>query len=207
MQGVQRHHIALMCSEENPAACHRNELLGKALAANGVEAVRHPWRWDCRAAYGWAMWRTVAVGRRLRKAELETTPPLRRDRGSSSPSAADARPQRGLLQASLWSRRLRWQSEDRARWHIDPVAAASRGRVRRGHRFLAEDSLWVRSRQRAFPEPRGGWGLHSHGTQSHVASGPPVRSGRAHGARLACLLAEGLRRVWSPRAPAGSVRW
>lgn len=36
-EGIQKHRVALMCGEENPAECHRNLLVGRVLAARGVE--------------------------------------------------------------------------------------------------------------------------------------------------------------------------
>jgi uncharacterized protein (DUF488 family) len=34
--GIQRYRVAVMCSEENPAECHRNLLIGRVLADRGV---------------------------------------------------------------------------------------------------------------------------------------------------------------------------
>lgn len=36
MRGAREHRIAIMCSEEDPASCHRRLLIGHALAARGV---------------------------------------------------------------------------------------------------------------------------------------------------------------------------
>ena len=38
--GVQRYRVAIMCSEENPAECHRNLLIGRVLAGRGA-VLRH----------------------------------------------------------------------------------------------------------------------------------------------------------------------
>ncbi len=38
--GMRRYRVAIMCSEENPAECHRNLLVGRVLASRGV-ALRH----------------------------------------------------------------------------------------------------------------------------------------------------------------------
>ncbi len=35
--GIQRFRVAMMCSEENPADCHRNLLVGRVLAGRGLE--------------------------------------------------------------------------------------------------------------------------------------------------------------------------
>ena len=34
--GIQRYRVAIMCSEENPAECHRNLLIGRVLAGRGI---------------------------------------------------------------------------------------------------------------------------------------------------------------------------
>lgn len=34
--GLRKYRVAIMCSEENPAACHRRLLIGRVLAARGV---------------------------------------------------------------------------------------------------------------------------------------------------------------------------
>jgi uncharacterized protein (DUF488 family) len=36
-KGIQKYRVAVMCSEENPAECHRNLLVGRVLAGRGVE--------------------------------------------------------------------------------------------------------------------------------------------------------------------------
>jgi uncharacterized protein (DUF488 family) len=38
--GIQRYCVAVMCSEENPAECHRNLLIGRVLAGRGI-ILRH----------------------------------------------------------------------------------------------------------------------------------------------------------------------
>lgn len=38
-KGIQKFRVALMCSEENPAECHRNLLVGRVLGRRGVELV------------------------------------------------------------------------------------------------------------------------------------------------------------------------
>jgi len=38
-KGIRRFRVALMCSEENPAECHRNLLVGRVLGRHGVELV------------------------------------------------------------------------------------------------------------------------------------------------------------------------
>jgi uncharacterized protein (DUF488 family) len=35
-QGAQRHRVAILCGEENPAGCHRRLLVGRMLAARGI---------------------------------------------------------------------------------------------------------------------------------------------------------------------------
>ncbi|MBI2857629.1 MAG: DUF488 domain-containing protein [Chloroflexi bacterium] len=35
--GIREHHVAIMCSEEDPANCHRRLLVGRALEASGVK--------------------------------------------------------------------------------------------------------------------------------------------------------------------------
>ena len=37
LKGIGQYRVALMCSEENPVACHRRLLIGKVLSENGVE--------------------------------------------------------------------------------------------------------------------------------------------------------------------------
>ncbi len=39
-EGIQKYRVALMCSEEDPAECHRNLLVGRVLADRGME-LRH----------------------------------------------------------------------------------------------------------------------------------------------------------------------
>lgn len=39
-RGVESHRVALLCSEENPEACHRKLLIGRILQKNGM-SVRH----------------------------------------------------------------------------------------------------------------------------------------------------------------------
>lgn len=39
-EGIQKYRVALMCSEEDPAECHRNLLVGRVLADRGAE-LRH----------------------------------------------------------------------------------------------------------------------------------------------------------------------
>ena len=39
IHGVARHRIALLCSEENPASCHRRLLIGKVLAERGIRSL------------------------------------------------------------------------------------------------------------------------------------------------------------------------
>lgn len=38
-KGIQKFRVALMCSEENPAECHRNLLVGRVLVRHGVALV------------------------------------------------------------------------------------------------------------------------------------------------------------------------
>jgi uncharacterized protein (DUF488 family) len=38
-KGIREYRVAILCSEENPAECHRNLLVGRVLAGRGVE----PW--------------------------------------------------------------------------------------------------------------------------------------------------------------------
>lgn len=40
MKGIKTYRVAVMCSEENPANCHRRLLVGRVLAKRGV-SVRH----------------------------------------------------------------------------------------------------------------------------------------------------------------------
>jgi uncharacterized protein (DUF488 family) len=37
LNGIEKFRVALMCSEENPANCHRRLLVGRVLASGGVE--------------------------------------------------------------------------------------------------------------------------------------------------------------------------
>ena len=37
LKGIERFRVALMCSEENPANCHRRLLVGRVLSSAGVE--------------------------------------------------------------------------------------------------------------------------------------------------------------------------
>lgn len=37
--GIAKHRIALLCSEENPASCHRRLLIGKVLAQRGIQSL------------------------------------------------------------------------------------------------------------------------------------------------------------------------
>ena len=37
MKGISKYRVALMCSEENPATCHRRLLIGRVLSDHGVE--------------------------------------------------------------------------------------------------------------------------------------------------------------------------
>lgn len=39
LNGVQKYRIALMCGEENPAGCHRRNLIAPALKAYGIEVL------------------------------------------------------------------------------------------------------------------------------------------------------------------------
>ncbi|HID78880.1 MAG TPA: DUF488 domain-containing protein [Planctomycetaceae bacterium] len=39
-RGIERYRVAILCSEENPAECHRNLLVGRVLAGRGIQ-VRH----------------------------------------------------------------------------------------------------------------------------------------------------------------------
>lgn len=39
VEGVGKHRIALLCSEENPASCHRRLLIGKVLAERGIQSL------------------------------------------------------------------------------------------------------------------------------------------------------------------------
>jgi len=36
-EGIQNYRVALLCSEENPAECHRNLLVGRVLIGRGIE--------------------------------------------------------------------------------------------------------------------------------------------------------------------------
>ena len=40
VQGADRYRVAVMCSEENPARCHRRLLVGRALLERGIP-IRH----------------------------------------------------------------------------------------------------------------------------------------------------------------------
>jgi len=39
LKGIERYRVAIMCSEENPAECHRTLLVGRVLAEHGVEVL------------------------------------------------------------------------------------------------------------------------------------------------------------------------
>ena len=49
MTGIQRYRVAIVCSEENPAGCHRHLLVGHALDSTRRARAAHPRRRQCAA--------------------------------------------------------------------------------------------------------------------------------------------------------------